>query len=57
MLHTKMEGKRPGGRSRIIWIYQIRKDIKIRGENLEEIKKTGSRRTETTGDFSVIIDS
>ena len=39
MLHTKMEGKRPRGRPRTRWIYQIRKNIEIRRENWEKIQE------------------
>ena len=37
MLHIKMEGKRPRGRTR--QIDQIRKDIEMRGRNWEEIQE------------------
>jgi hypothetical protein len=33
MQHTKTEEKQQKGRSRTRWIGQIRKDIKMRGEN------------------------
>ena len=39
MLCTKLEGKRPRGRSRPRWIDQMRKDIKMGGENWEEIQE------------------
>ena len=39
-IHIKMVGKRPRGRPRIRWIDHIINDIKMRGENWEEIKKT-----------------
>ena len=39
MLHTKMEGKRPRGRSRTRWIDQIGKSIEMRGENWEEVQE------------------
>ena len=54
--YTKMEGKQQRLRSRIRWIDPIRKDIEVRGENCEEIKKTGIGRIEAAGNFSVIID-
>ena len=34
-----MEGKRPRERPKTRWIDQIRKDIKMRGENCEEIQE------------------
>jgi hypothetical protein len=36
MLHTKIDGKRPRGRSRTRWMDQIRKDIETRRENWVE---------------------
>ena len=39
ILHDNLTGKRPRGRPRTRWIDQIRKDIKIIGENWEEIKE------------------
>ena len=43
--------------SRTRWIYQIRKDVLMRGENWEEIQgNTQSGRIETAGVFSVIVN-
>ena len=53
MLHTKMEGNRPGGRPRTRWIDQIRMDIGTREENWEEIQQV---QEDFSGDFSVIVN-
>ena len=55
MLHTKIEGKPLRRNPRTRWIDQIRTDIEMRVGNWEEIKKMGSGRIETAGDFSVIV--
>ena len=39
MLRTKMEGKRPRGRSRTRWLDSIKNDIEMRGENWKEIQE------------------
>ena len=56
MLQIKMEGKWPRGRSKTRWIDQIRKNIKMRGENWKKIQENRSGGIETAGDFSVIVD-
>jgi hypothetical protein len=45
--------KRPREGFRTRWIYQIRKDIEIRGENFEEIEENWKWENR---DFSLIVD-
>ena len=55
-LTQKVKGNRPRGRPRTRWIDLIRKDEKWGAKIGKKYNKTGSGRTETDGDFSVIED-